>query len=52
VARSADDTSTIAAEAEAYSDPACGGRDQINAKEQAEDIEARETCQGDLNCWT
>jgi hypothetical protein len=41
-AQSAASTSTASAQAEAYSNPACAGHDQIDAEEQAEDIEARD----------
>jgi hypothetical protein len=35
-------SSTSVAQAEAQSDPACAGHDQIDAKEQAENIETRD----------
>src|SRR6202161_514830 len=39
-------TSTPAVQAEAESDPACAGHHEIDAKEQAEDIEARDRPMG------
>src|ERR1700722_2209389 len=39
-------TSTTAVQAEAESDPACAGHDEIDAKEQAEDIQARDRPMG------
>src|SRR3954466_9808530 len=41
-AQSATTPSTASAQAKTYSYPACAGHDEIDAKEQAEDIEARD----------